>query len=152
MASKSRYRKKTKKQRNNEEKARIKRMSMFGLRIETRDEFDENNYDDFQNVRREIRDKSNSYRIGPAPVADNVAKQKFHLPSSPGRLDSDLDDIDDFYPELNLLNSSKAGCRGLIMYFAKIGHPDGDEHIDLEFVDSLLRGGELFIFRCTVKI
>ena len=128
-------------------KDRIKRMSMFGLRIETRDAFDENDYEDFQNTRREIKDKTQSYRVGPAPIADYQAKPKFHLVSSPGRLDSDLDEMEDetfSMSNLKTVNGSRAGCRGLIMYFSKIGHADGDQNIDLEFVDSLLRGGKPF--------
>lgn len=143
MAEKTRHRKKNRRKQN-EEHDRIKRMSMFGLRIETRDDYDENNYDDFKNVRREIKDKSHTYRIGPAPVTDYQIKPNHHVANTPGSLDSDLDSLDldtHFSSDLLNLNASRAGCRGLIMYFAKLGNFEGDDNIDLEFVDSLLRGG-----------
>lgn len=144
MAEKTRHRKKNRRKQN-EEHDRIKRMSMFGLRIETRDDYDENNYDDFKNVRREIKDKSHTYRIGPAPVTDYQIKPNHHVANTPGSLDSDLDSLDlDTHVSSDLLNlnASRAGCRGLIMYFAKLGNFEGDDNIDLEFVDSLLRGGD----------
>ncbi|XP_065663254.1 uncharacterized protein LOC100208925 isoform X1 [Hydra vulgaris] len=87
--------------------------------------------------RREIKDKTASYRIGPAPVNDSILSTKTEA-SSPGSLDSDMDDIE--FDETN--NSlSKAGCKGLLMYFSKLGHSTEDSSIDIDFVESLLRGG-----------
>ena len=147
-----------------------RRMSMFGLRIETRDEYDAENYHDFKNIRREIKDKTHTYRIGPAPITDFQTKPKHYVISSPGSLDSDLDEggVDAFGGKVSGSNDppypttkettigtldqqqqkqqpthlSKAGCRSLISYFAKLGRHEGDEFIDLEFVDSLLRAGK----------
>lgn len=118
-------------------------MSMFGLRIETRDGFDANNYDDFKTTRREVKDKSQSYRVGPAPVEDGTSMPKRFCNMAPGSLDPELDEADIIQrlTEKEFSSSSKAGCRGLIMYFAKLGHSEEDDRVDLEFVDSLLRGG-----------
>lgn len=156
--------KRNRRQKQVEQERRIKRMSVFGLRIETRDDFEESACEDFQNIRREIKDKSQSYRIGPAPVFDLHNKStKHHTETAPGSLDSDIDEsmIDEnLSPKYNeVLPSesegsittkqgkklSKAGCRGLLLYFAKLGRSEGDEKIDLEFVDSLLRGGKVYI-------
>ena len=87
--------------------------------------------------RREIKDKTASYRVGPAPVSDSILSTKTEA-SSPGSLDSDMDDIE--FDETN--NSlSKAGCKGLLMYFSKLGHSSEDSSIDIDFVESLLKGG-----------
>lgn len=142
MAEKMRHRRANAKKKKNNEEDRIKRMSMFGLRIETREDFDGDNYDDFKNIRREIKDRSQCYRVGPAPVEDRQSKKTRFRGEAPGSIDSDLDEseIQQRIGE-EFLDSSRSGCLGLIMYFSKLGHSDEDESIDLKFVDSLLRGG-----------
>ena len=165
MPERFQRKKRNRRQKQVEQERRIKRMSVFGLRIETRDDFEESTCEDFQNIRREIKDKSQSYRIGPAPVFDFHNKStKYHTETAPGSLDSDIDEsmIDEKlspkYGEGLPSESeesmtaqqgkklSKAGCRGLLLYFAKLGRSEGDENIDLEFVDSLLRGGKVTFF------
>ena len=87
--------------------------------------------------RRELKNKSTSYRIGPSPINDATISNKTEM-SSPGCLDSDMEDI-----EFGNFDSkiSKAGCRGLLTYFSKLGHSTEDNTIDLDFVESLLRSG-----------
>ncbi|XP_012558139.2 uncharacterized protein LOC100201978 isoform X1 [Hydra vulgaris] len=87
--------------------------------------------------RKEPVNKTTSHRIGPSPIKDASISTKTEV-STPGCLDSDLEDIDfrNFDSKI-----SKAGCKGLLTYFSKLGHSSEDSAIDLDFVESLLGSG-----------
>ena len=84
--------------------------------------------------RREIKDKSSTLRIGPAPVTDSVIKSKKTESTSPGSLDSDMEDIEFTDGE----QISKAGCKALLMYFSKLGKTTEDQCMDLDLEVGIL--------------
>ena len=87
--------------------------------------------------RREIKDKTSMLRAGPAPITDTILKSNKTESTSPGSLDSDMEDLE--FDDIE--HVSKAGCKGLLMYFSKLGKSREDSSIDIDFVESLLRGG-----------
>ncbi len=86
-------------------------------------------------------------RKGPAPLQDLALTGQSNVALYPGMLDDrNLEDPtsvkltgeDDFASDLQV---SRAGSIGLLTYFAKLANSPEDETIDVEFVESLLRGG-----------
>ena len=73
------------------------------------------------------------YREGPAPLEDVKLKGEFKESFYPGALSNASVGNNDA--------DRKASSSGLLNYFQKLSHSNGNELIDVEFIDSLLKVG-----------
>ena len=116
-----------------------------------------NRWKDYCAERRAEKNKTTVHRKGPAPIEDTESLKKAINKSTYGTLDSDVEELE--FEEHRVKNgtvrgvgrsklstkkdgSSLASCRALIIYFSKLAKTNNDEeHVDLNFVESLLQSG-----------
>ena len=116
-----------------------------------------NKWKDYCTERRVEKNKTDVHRKGPAPIEDTDGLKKAVTKSTYGTLDSDVEELE--FEDNRVKNgapgtlgrskrgskrdgSSLASCRALIVYFSKLAKTrDDEEHIDLNFVESLLQSG-----------
>ena len=83
----------------------------------------------------------NVFRKGPAPLESAVKSDQLGASTYPGALDDNLAAETKQLSYDETTEASTAGSRGLLIYFAKLASSPEDELIDVDFIDSLLRGG-----------
>ena len=112
---------------------------------------------DYCAKRRAEKNRATIHRKGPAPIDGTENLTKAVSKSTYGILDSDVEELEneEYHVKNNPVRgagrpkssprkdgSSLASCRALIIYFSKLAKTNNeDEHVDLDFVDSLLRNG-----------